>query len=442
MVASFRESHLEHSDAVAATLEDLKDRSIPAYYEAAFSFDGIRIRTDILRRVSGDAFDLVEVKSTTGVKAEHIPDVAIQLHVLEGSRVSIRKAFLLHIDKTYVYEGGPYDLDRLFKLQDVTEKARAYISSTVPKALAGMWDNLRQGEVPFIDTGAQCVKPYRCPFYGYCHDDEPEHSIQQLPHASGKLLRQLKALGFEDIRDIPSDFQGLSALQQRIHSCVVSGKPYVSQGLATDLSQVEYPVHFLDFETFNPPLPAYPGTRPYQVIPFQWSLHVSDSTGKVRHESYLHDDPGDPRRPLVVSLLDSIGPKGTIVVYSGFEERILRGLAAEYPREAKRLVSVSDRLFDLHRLLRQHYYHPQFHGTYSIKAVLPVLCSDMGYRHLEIKDGEAASVAFSQMITPGVPHREREEIRAALLDYCQTDTEAMLRILEAIRKPPQVPQVS
>ena len=338
----------------------------------------------------------------------------------------------MHIDKTYVYEGGPYALDRLFKLQDVTDQARAYISSTMPKGLARMWAVLRRDETPFIDIGAHCVKPYICPFYGYCHDDQADHSIQQLPHLSNKLFNKLKASGFEDIRDIPPDFQGLSPNQQRVYKCVVNAEPYVSRGISNALGQIRYPVHFLDFETFNPALPVYPGTSPYQVIPFQWSLHVLNASGQMRHESYLHDDPGDPRQPFVASLLGAIGPEGSIVVYTGFEKTILEGLAAQCPQDAAALSKVSDRLFDLHKLLRQHYYHPQFHGTYSLKVVLPVLVPEIGYRDLEIQDGTTASAAFSQLVSLGVSDNERERIKAALLEYCQTDTEALLRILRVL----------
>ncbi len=427
------EDHFEHARAVATTLEALADTSVPAIYEAAFASDGIRIRADVLLRSTDGGFDLIEVKSSTSVKPEHIPDVAIQLHVLESSGVPVRKAYLLHIDNSYVFGGGPYDLAGLFRLSDVTGLVRAFLTSTVPEALAGMWRVLEQDDAPQIDTGPHCTKPYRCAFYGSCHQDEPEHSVEQLPWAGAKLLQELKQAGIKDIREIPSGYPGLSAIQRRVRDCVATGQPWASHDISTALRGVKYPVHFLDFETFNPALPVYPGTRPYQVVPFQWSLHTWSSSGQLSRQSYLHDGNGDPRRALATGLLEAIGPEGTIVVYSSYEETIVKKLATEYPEQRGRLLSLTNRMFDLLKVLRAHYYHPDFHGSYSIKAVLPALVPDMTYRNLEIQDGSNASTAFAKMIAPDTEEPERERIRNALLDYCQMDTMAMVRLLDTLQ---------
>ena len=427
------ETYFEHARAVASTQEALADRSIPSLYEAAFAFEGIRIRTDILSRTGEDGFDLVEVKSSTRVKPEHIPDAAIQMHVLKGSGVPVRKALLLHIDNSYVYQGGPYDLNGLFRLEDITSQAHAYLSSAVPDALANMWAVLRQAEVPAIEIGRQCANPYQCPFYGHCHDGLPEHYIEQLPRANTRLLEQLLRAGIRDIREIPSDFSALSATQQRVRDCVVSGQPYVGPELFTTLARVEYPLLFLDFETFNPALPVYPGTHPYQVTPFQWSIHVLSPSGQVRHESFLHDGNGDPRESLAVSLLDTLGPEGTIIVYSSYEQQVIRQLANACPKHADNLLGLCDRMLDLLAVLRGNYYHPDFHGSYSIKAVLPALAPEMGYGDLEIQDGSNASVAFTRMIAPDTVEPEREQIRGALLAYCRRDTEAMVQVFNTLR---------
>jgi predicted RecB family nuclease len=425
------EPYYEHSRAEVTTSEAVADPLVPAIYEAAFTFDGIRIRVDVLSRNSGNTFDLVEVKSSTSVKLEHISDAAIQLHVLEGFGVPVRKVFLLHIDKSYVYEGGPYDLSTLFLLEDITDRARTFLSS-IPGYLVDMREVLHQDAAPSIEIGPQCTRPYQCPFYGYCRQDTPEHHIEQLPPAKPELIERLRTAGILDVRNIPSNFPMLSANQQRVRDCVVTGQAYISSDLSAALDQITYPLHFLDFETFNPALPAYPGTRPYQVVPFQWSLHVRDSAGGLHHSWFLHDGDGDPRQALSTSLLDSIGPEGTIVVYSGYEQTIIKQLAEEFPQYEERLLALSDRLFDLLAVVRRHYYHPDFHGSYSLKAVLPALVPDMTYRDLEIQDGSNASAVFARMIAPATEKPERERIRGALLDYCERDTQAMVRILQVL----------
>ena len=223
MAASLLSNIFKHSRAVASTSAVVADRSVPAIYEAGFAFDRIRIRADILSRSSGSSFGLVEVKSSTKAKPEHIPDVAIQLHVLEGSGISVNKAFLMHIDNSYVYQGGDYDLGGLFRLEDVTEPAKAFLSSTVPSALSDMWEALAQETAADIEVGNHCASPYRCSFYGYCHQNGPEHAVEELPRAGAKLLQPLKMEGIYEIQAIPSDFPGLSTLQQRVRDSVVTG---------------------------------------------------------------------------------------------------------------------------------------------------------------------------------------------------------------------------
>jgi hypothetical protein len=429
-----------HSKAVTSTSKTLSNAFVPAIYEAAFSFEGIRIRVDILSRNSDYTFDLIEVKSSTSVKQEHIPDAAIQLHVLEGSGVPIRNVFLQHIDNTYVYQGGPYDLDKLFRLEDITDQARTYLQS-IPGSLTTMWEALRSDEVPAIEIGPHCTRPYKCSFYSFCRRGLPDHNVEQLPRAKPELIEGLRASGILGIGDIPPDYPGLSANQLRVRDAVATGQPYVGPGLADALAQATYPLHFLDFETFNPALPAYTGTRPYQIIPFQWSLHVQDSSGDLSQTSFLHgglhdglhDGSDDPSEAFAKSLVDAIGPQGTILVYSSYEQTIIGRLANEFPQYQEQLSALPERFLDLLTLVRTHCYHPDFHGSYSIKAVLPALAPDMTYSDLEIQEGSLASVFFARMIAADTKGSERERLRNALLDYCQRDTLAMVRILQELQ---------
>ncbi len=427
------EEYFRHDDALAATREVIADRSVPAIYEGAFTYDGIRVRVDILVRRRGGVLDLVEVKSSTGVHEQHIPDVAIQLHVVEGAGVRIRRAFVLHIDTDYVYEGGPYDVSRLFQLEDVTGEAREFVQSSAPAALAEMRQALERDTAPAIEIGRQCTRPYQCEFYGHCREGSPKHHIEQLPRASAGLLDGLLEAGIRDIGDIPAEYSRLSELQRRVRDCVATGQPYIDPELRAALHEVTYPVHFLDFETFNPALPIYPGTRPYQVIPFQWSLHARDRAGDLSHHSFLADGDADPREGFTAGLLDVLGSAGTIVAYSSYEQTIIKQLAADLPAYAERLLALDTRFLDLLKLLRAYYYHPDFHGSYSIKAVLPVLVPDAGYHDLDIREGSQASLAFAQMIAPDMEEDDKERLREALLSYCQRDTEAMVRIFDALR---------
>ena len=425
------ENHLHHEEAIETTRKLLDDPSVPAIFEAAFLYDDIRVRADLLPRVDVSAFDLIEVKSTTSTKEEHVFDVAVQLYVLEGCGVKVRRSCLCHIDNEYVYQGGEYELEKLFAIDDITEEARQF-QPLVLQELQDMRRSLWELEPPEETTGRQCTSPYICPFYGHCHADEPEHHVSQLPRASQKLLRSLDDAGIEDIRDIPTGFGGLNATQQRVRDCVVNDRFHLDPELPATLQQLNYPVHFLDFETFNPALPLYVGTRPFQVIPFQWSNHILEEDGTLRHEEYLHDGPDDPRESFTERLLETLGAKGSILVYSSFEASRIRELSELLPHLASNLLALNDRMVDLLKLIRGYCYHPEFHGSFSIKAVLPALVPDLSYKDLAINDGSLASVAFAEMINPEIAVERRDFIRKSLLEYCELDTLAEVRLVEVL----------
>jgi predicted RecB family nuclease len=423
-----------HDQAVRETAGALSPSGPSAIYEAAFTHAQIRARVDILARRSGDAWDLIEVKSSSGFKEEYLHDIAIQLHVAEGSGVRIGRAMLLHVNNQYVWPGGDYDLGALFTELDLTADARAAIPGLL-ECVEAMRATLQSTEIPDIAVGPHCRKPYICSFYDYCHQGTAKHHVADLPRLSPKIYRALLGADIVDIRDIPEEFDGLSDLQWRVRNCVVKGEPYSHPDLKTVLDAVRYPIHFLDFETCNPAVPIIPGTRPFQQTPFQWSDHVLDAGGSLHHRSYLHTDRTDPRRRLTEELLDALDGEGSIMVYSEFEARVIRALAEALPSLADRLLPlVERRMVDLHHIIHAHYYHPDFHGSFSIKDVVPVLVAGLDYSDLDIREGSQAAGAFAVMTDPKTPAADRRKFREGLLAYCRRDTEAMLRLFQTLKE--------
>jgi len=425
------DDHLHHEVAEERTRLALADPAMSAIYEAAFTCDDVRVRADILVRVLGDAFDLVEVKSTTWPKLEHEWDLAVQLAVLEGAGVRVRRAFLMHLDRSYVYPGGDYDLGRLFACADLTEAARDR-QREVPGNLDAMRAILWGDEAPAIEVGPHCERPHTCPFFDRCHDGFPVDPLLQIP--KGRRLRErLAAAGIVDFDDIPLDFPGLSLHQRRALEAIRSGERFCDPAIREVLASVVFPVHFIDFETIMPALPLYSGTRPYDTIPVQWSDHALREDGRIDHCEYLYDGQGDPRRPFAESAIEMLGSCGTIVVYSNYEAMRLGDLAAWLPDMADEIARVQPRILDFHAVIRRHVYDQAFNGSFSLKSVLPALVPSLGYDDLAIQDGGVASLALLELMAPETPIERRFELRQQLLAYCGRDTEALVRLFQLLR---------
>jgi Domain of unknown function(DUF2779) len=425
------DDHLHHEVAEERTRLALADATVPAIYEAAFTWDDVRVRADILVRVSGDVFDLVEVKSTTWPKLEHEWDLAVQLAVLEGAGVRVHRAFLMHLDRSFVYPGGDYDLRRLFACADLTETARGRqreVLGNLDAMRATLWGE----EPPAIEVGPHCERPHTCPFFDRCHDGLPADPLLQLP--KGRWLRdRLAVAGIVGFDDIPLDFPGLSLHQRRALEAIRSGERFCDPAIREVLAGVVLPVHFIDFETIMPALPLYPGTRPYETIPVQWSDHVLHEDGRIDHCEYLYDGQGDPRRPFAESLLEMLGSCGTIVVYSNYEAMRLGDLAAWLPGLADEIARVQPRILDLLAVIRRHVYDQAFNGSFSLKSVLPALVPSLGYGDLAIQDGGVASLALREVMDPATQAERRFELRGQLLAYCGRDTEALVGLFQLLR---------
>jgi hypothetical protein len=217
---------------------------------------------------------------------------------------------------------------------------------------------------------------------------------------------------------------------------VRSGDSHIAGDIGGALSGLAYPVHFLDFETFMSALPLYPGTRPWQMILFQWSDHVLHKNGDLEHHEFLHEGPGDPRPDFAERLIETLGHAGSIVVYSAFENSRLTELATAFPHHAESITSIQARLFDLLKVVRAHVRHADCLGSSSIKVVLPALVSDLSYEGLGIADGNTASLRYLQTTTGKLPAEECTQVFSDLRAYCGTDTLAMVRLFEVLREAP------
>lgn len=425
---------LDWTDALAQTAALLDNSSVPAIFEATFCFEGITIRADILERLSGNRWRLIEVKSSTGCKDHFLWDVAIQHYVLTGCGVDVNSACLMHLNREYVYNGGSHDASELFTIVDLTTDSRQ-IGKQVQRMLSEQRRVLQHPVPPDVTAGAHCSVPYGCEFIPTCARPTPEHHISTLPNLSAKKAAALAEANVSLISEIPSDF-ALSELQQRVCVSVKTGRPWFSDQCLAELSSLAYPLHFMDFETVFPAIPRYRGMGPYAHVPFQWSMHRKHAPqSAVEHFEFLAENTDDPRRAFFESLSGVIGNRGHIVAYNAsFETQRLDDLARWLPEYRARVDEIKSRVWDLLPFVRRNVYHPDFRGSFSLKSVLPAFLPELTYKNMEVGNGEEAGIAWQRMLEANTRPADREGIKRALLTYCRQDTWALVALVDAIRK--------
>lgn len=412
---------------------ELIDSGVQTIYEATFSENSVLVMVDILH-LGENGWELYEVKSSTGVKPYHLDDASIQWHVLEHAGLRLSKAAIVVLNNQYVRR-GELELEKLFKVIDVTDEVLER-QPKIPEILETIQNDLSSSETEVL-IGTHCKENYECEFLDHCWDDVPSPSVLDLYRMNGTKRFDLYHSGIITFEDIPYDHK-LTATQKLQVETHKSGKPYTStKALEQFLTTIEYPISYLDFETFSDAVPRFENQKVYQQIPFQYSLHIIEEDGAdPLHREFLAPEGEDPRRLFAESMVKDLPATGSIVVYNqSFEKRIIREVAKLFDDLHDDLLALNNRVVDLLIPFQSGaYYHPKFNDSFSIKSVLPALFPDdktLDYKELTIQDGSAASNQYARLHEVE-DSDERERVRDELLRYCELDTLAMVRIHEVI----------
>jgi len=411
--------------AAEKTATLLADKRQTVIFEATSLIDGYVTRADILHRKK-KGWHLVEVKSSANDKPELVDELAYTWMVMMRAGIEISSAALMLISKEYRL-GMPDEA--LFAEVDHTDDALARVLE-----FANCWNDVLK------QTGAKTMpKPElrlackKCPLFVECLGKGIKNHILEIPRLSQKKFNNLKQLGVNCIDDIPATFE-LTDNQAMVRACVVKKQPWVSSQLKEALDAIIWPAFYLDFETTMTAIPLYPEMAPYTQIPTQYSIHKCSGVGQVvEHKEFLCDPSKDSRRELAENLIKDLERKGSILTYSTFEKTTINNLAQLYPDLSDKLEPLTERLVDLMAIIRQNFYHPDFHGSASIKVTLPVIVADMSYDDLEIADGDSASAAFAYLALGRYNSKtEIEAVKRNLLEYCARDTMAMVKLHERL----------
>lgn len=441
----------------------IKQHLIPNTYkgEKRFNFEETKQDQDFEARIDlivfdqgNNVWDLYEIKSSNSVKSEHIRDLAFQYLVFQ-KHYKIGKAYILHLNGDYT-RSGKLSLGQLFTRTDITENIEKVLDEVHDERYQAL-DVLRTDN---FEEAESCLKPKSCPCVDLCHFGLPKYPIYSIRYFSRGRARAtfLEENYSKDILNVPSDSQlprgqSFSPGQREQIDVAQSGKPLIKRdAITTHLDKLEYPLYFLDYESFNPAVPMFDGYAPYDQMPFQYSLHIQEDEGsELKHEEYIQTGKSDPSVQMLKSLSRVISDEGSVIVWSWFEQTQNNAMSKRYSDYKSLIDNVNSRIWDLMTPFHQQWYiHPDFKGSYSIKNVLPVLVPGFSYEGLAVQDGAEAMIRWVQMVHGGgitaqylglegeglvdVPEGGVDEgTKEELLEYCKMDTMAMVKLLEWLR---------
>jgi hypothetical protein len=399
-------------------------------YEAAFQHNRVMAALDILVKKNGKWY-AYEVKSTKEVKPQHIQDAALQYYVITQAGLPLADISIVHINPEYVRQ-GKLNIKELFTPVSIKKevlKLQTQIGEQIEKGK----EILQLKKEPVQDIGPHCFDPYTCEFQGHCWSHIPEPSVFDLTRLNGNKKFELYYEGVVSLEQLPKGYRLSTTQQLQVKAYLENYTHIEPEPIKKWLKQLQYPLYFMDFETFMPAVPLYDDTYSYQQLPFQFSVHrQAKPGGPAEHIDYLGHPATDPRPEFIKQLLEATKGKGTVLVYSSFEAARLRELKQDFPRHKKSIDALLDRIVDLLTpFQKKWYYHPSMNGSASIKDVLPALVPELNYDELLVGDGHSAMAAFESLLTTK-DTAQTEQIRTALLAYCKLDTWAMVKLLEKL----------
>lgn len=403
-------------------------------FQARFEADNITCICDVVQFVDDKTLDLFEIKSSTKAKPEHELDLAFQMTVLERAGYSVRKISVVHVNNQYI-RSGAIDPKELTGSTDVTEAVRRLEDFTNQK-IAEAVEMLESGNHPDFSPTLAEKSAFGEWLEIYKHLNSFEAgSIYDLCQLDSKTLSNLNNAGIEFIKDIPENFilkpkQALQVEATRLERPIIH-----TDKIKEFFDSFVFPLYFFDYETLASLVPYFDGLRPYQQLPFQYSLHVLESpNSELKHYEYLHRENSNPALSLSETLKSHIGDQGSVITWNmGFEKSCNTLLGSLLPEFTSFYESLNERIVDLMiPFSNGMYIDKDFCGSASIKNVLPVLVPELSYKALGIQEGASAQRLWMEAVLDGKRDEQKQQILDDLVEYCKLDTLAMVEIYKKL----------
>lgn len=422
-----------HFDQSIAATKALVMQQFPVIYEAAFKQDGLLIANDILCCREGKWY-AYEVKSSGKITPTYLQDAAIQYHVMQLSGLDVEDFFIVHINTGYVRQGdlSLHDLFRIVSVKEEIQEMQPFIREAYQKAV----DVLLADSIPEVNIGVHCYRPYPCDFLGTCWKGKEKSPVMQLGGIAiqGKVDWVLN--GITRLEDIPAEQLSGGRLKAQAFAHQ-SGKEYIQEEpLHKFLSDIRYPLYFFDIEAFQPAIPVYDHTFPFQPLPFQFSAHyVERRDGPIQTFEFLVPPGEDGRKAFTEAFIEATEKPGQIVVFNTLLEKgILYHLGKLYHEHAAAIHERLQRMADLETPFKNDwYYHPGMQGGYSMKNILPALVPGLSYEQISIRDGMDAMYVYQQLMHETDPAKKIKGTQD-LLAYCQMDTLGLYEVFRYLER--------
>ena len=404
--------------------------------EASFLYQNNFCSVDILRKMK-NKYEIYEVKSSKEVTDIYIEDVSYQYYVLKSLGYDIQKVAIVHLNTKYVRK-GKLELQKLFNIVDVTEIAKEK-QEEIEKQIKEINKYMKQQSEPTDTIGKHCTKPYECLFFDYCTRQLEKPNVFDIRGMNFLSKIKYYEQGIYTFKDLVKEKLNPNYLEQIEFEINPHEDKIEKDKIKEFLDTLDYPLYFLDFETYAQPIPPYDGVHPYEKIPFQYSLHYYEEKEKeLQHKEFLAEPGKDPRRDLAEQLVKDIPKDVCVLAYNmSFEKSVIKSLAFLYPDLKEHLLNIHSHIKDLMiPFIKRYYYNKAMQGSYSIKYVLPALFPDdpsLNYHNLEeIHNGDEAMTAYANM--DQLTKEEQNRLRENLLKYCGLDTYAMVKIYEKLQE--------
>ncbi len=421
-----------YSELVEKTKKLIED-GVSIIYEGAFQYEQVLVILDILVKEEGEWL-AYEVKSSTKITPTYLTDASLQYWVISNSGLLLKDVSIVIINNQYVRKGG-LNIQELFKIQSVKNEVLLNLEM-IEQQVTALKRVAVSTYMPDVKIGEQCFSPYNCDFTGNCWKAVPSDSIFDISGVQKSELFNLYNSGYKTINQIPEENNLDKNVNLHIQA-YKSGEVTVNKvEIEKFLNKIAYPIFFMDFETFMPAIPIYENTKPYQHLPFQYSLHCKKSKDDaLEHFYFLAEQGSDPRKAFIENLLKNIGTDGTVLVYDTLmEKNVLNGLKQIYPEHTIKIEALLTRFVDLIKPFQEKsYYHPAMKNSFSIKNILHALVPELSYTNLSISSGSIAMTAFENLQTE-TDIFKIIETREHLLNYCELDTLAMVKLLEILER--------